>query len=304
MRLARGALSFVGLAVATCALIACAGRSVSRADGSGSGTTGGDGISCTDVDCSPGTGGTTRAAGGTTGSGGTLGTGSGGTLGTGSGGTLGTGFAGALGAAGGVSLPPGSCEYNGNAYSHGSSWPVECNSCVCDNGEVSCTSDLCSGGNGGNGGSAGAGPLGAGRGGMAGNGFFEESCAVELGQICIEGTKVAGGHELTEGMPLVFTVRPYGCYSEGCIEGTRSSCSVIGTGQTLFVAGFACTQRNRNECGACVEGPASACKTDKTLSAGDYSIAVAGTGSGTYTALSFTVPSIVSDADRCTRYLL
>jgi hypothetical protein len=128
---------------------------------------------------------------------------------------------------------------------------------------------------------------------------------VELGELCIEGAPVDSGYQLSVGMPLVFSIRPAGCFPDNCTEPTRSSCQIIGSGQSFFVGGYACVQRNGSACGDdCVEGPQSKCDTGETLSAGDYSIALAGTGSGTMTTLRFKVPGIVSEYDRCTHSLL
>lgn len=176
-------------------------------------------------------------------------------------------------------------------------------------GSAPCTTRGCAGGSpptgmGGTG-VGGMGRAGNGMGGIAGNPNGWELCATELGKICIEGEPTDGGHELKVGMPLMFTITPQGCYSSTCYDATRSSCQIIGSGQSFFVGGFACVQRNGQACDdICADGPESKCDTGETLTAGDYSIAASGTSSGTMSVLEFTVPGFISEADRCTHSLL
>src|SRR5262245_48496476 len=57
-----------------------------------------------------------------------------GSAGSGSGGSAASGSAGA---------PNGSCQHGDDTYADGDSWAVACNTCTCNDGEVSCTTIEC-----------------------------------------------------------------------------------------------------------------------------------------------------------------
>jgi hypothetical protein len=257
------------------------------------------GVSCELILCSSNAGGTNGAGGGANGSGGHP-NGSGGTTAPGSGNMSGTTDSGNSATG---------CVYAGTHYDYGASWQDGAVTCTCGVDRIACVPNGTAGSNTGTGtggtgatGGSSSGSAGRSMGGMAGNPLLNESCQLELGEICIEGDPAAGGVELSVGKPIVFSIYAYGC--GGCTQVTRSSCQIIGSGQTFAVAGFVCSHPTGAHCSGCTQGPASTCDTGATLSAGDYSINVSGDASATMSQLKFTVPGFLSDNDRCTHQLL
>lgn len=237
----------------------------------------------------------------------------------------------------GVSATSG-CEYNGVHYELGESFGA-CGECTCTpTGGVLCSmacgsgvagSGMNDGGRGGipssggdsneggrGGTSAGGKPAGgmsgsgaavsAGVGGDLGNGgepnTVREDCDVSVGQVCIVGTPRGGGHELTEGMSAVFSIKADGCYSSSCTELASASCNTIGSPQDFYINGFLCV--NVSEGGACTKDcggtPEMTCDIGEPLTAGEYTVHVSGGGSTPQTLLRFTVPGVLAEEDRCT----
>jgi hypothetical protein len=139
--------------------------------------------------------------------------------------------------------------------------------------------------------------------GRGGDGQRTDSCVLDVGELCIVGKPTDGGQELTEGMAMVFSLRPAGCFSTSCYELTQSNCNIIGSGQNFSVSGFVCVERDASTCksGDCA-APAAVCDSGQKLTAGDYTVSVANGPS--VSQLKFTVPSVLSDSDRCTHSLL
>lgn len=230
------------------------------------------------------------------------------------------------------------CEYNGERHELGESFG-SCDECVCTpTGGVSCGTGCAAGGGGsssaggghagtlasgaggaagGNpttGGASGAGGFGAtagaamtagsggdlGRGGEPSN--VREDCTLQEGQLCVVGTPRGGGHELTEGMPMLFTIQAEGCLSSSCTELASADCNTIGSPHDFYVNGFFCV--NVTEGGACTGDcggtPVMTCDVEQTLEAGEYTVHL---GGGATEPLRFTVPGVIAEEDRCTHLL-
>jgi hypothetical protein len=293
----RGPLTVLLLPLAWFGLVACAGKSDGEKGNSGSSGTG-------------------LAAGGS-------GAGSGG---SGSGAASGTG--------GGAGAPESGCEYNGVRYELGESFGA-CAECACTpTGGVECgmgcavggASGTMSGGGragtlsssaGAGGGAEGGSPAmgGAGLGGMGaagGNGGggeepgVSEDCTLQEGELCVVGTPRGGGHELSEGMPALFTMQAAGCYSSSCTELVSADCNFIGSEHDFYVGAFFCV--NSADSAACTRDcagtPRTTCDLGSPLTAGEYTVHVSGSAGGGLSTLRFTVPGVIAEEDRCTHPLV
>ncbi|HWP08696.1 MAG TPA: hypothetical protein VNN72_23300 [Polyangiaceae bacterium] len=273
-----------------------------------------------------------KSSGGTSPSAGSANSGFGGS-GGGNAGSAGSVTSGSAGSA------PSGCEYNGVRHELGESFGA-CNECVCTKtGGVDCGMGCGPGGRGGSmnsgggragtlssgtgggpeggspttggaggastgGTSAGAGTTG-GLGGNVGTGgeptTVREDCNLQEGELCVVGTPRGGGHELTVGMPMLFTIQAAGCLSSSCTELASADCNYIGSPHDFYVNGFFCV--NVTEGGACTGDcggtPDMTCDLDQTLEEGEYMVHL-GNGGAT---LRFTVPGVIAEEDRCTHPL-
>lgn len=265
---------------------------------------------------------------------------SGGTAGTSagsSGSNAGSGGEAARGTSGSAGSAQSGCEYNGVRYELGESFGT-CNECVCTpSGGVSCGMGCAEGGHAGvmsGGGRAGtlagdagsgggpeggraatAGASGAGAGGASGGAGMTaglggdagsepgtEDCTLMEGELCVVGTPRGGGHELVEGMPMLFTIRAAGCLSSSCTELVSADCNYLGSDHEYYLGAFFCV--NVTEGGACTADcggtPQATCDLDIPLTAGEYTVHVSGNAGSGLSTLRFTVPGVIAEEDRCT----
>lgn len=296
----RAPLTALVLAVAWLELVACAGKSGGEKGGSGtSGTSSGSG----------------RSGGG-------------------------AGGGAASGASGSAGSAESGCEYNGVRYELGESFGA-CDECACTpTGGVTCGKGCAFGGGSGvmnsggragtlsgsagtGGGPEGGGPAtggagGAGLAGMSAGGGMtglggdvgsggepstvREDCTLQEGTLCVVGMPRGGGHELVEGMPLLFTIQAAGCYSSSCTELVSADCNSIGSSHDFYVGAFFCV--NVTEGGSCTGDcggtPVATCDLGTPLTAGEYTVQVSGSAGSGLSTLRFTVPGVVAEEDRCT----
>jgi len=207
-----------------------------------------------------------------------------------------------VGMAGSGATPGPGCDYNGVHYGSGESWSAQCNRCFCDREEVACTTRDCSPASGGMGGVAGSGT--AGISGAGGEQPSPEQCALDVGSICIEGTPTDGGHQLDVGTPMIFTLRPDGCFSSSCTKLASFDCNYIGSEYDFSVTGFFCLTSEGDACtDDCGGAPEAICDLGKTLTAGEYTIDLSGRAGVALSPLRFTVPGVVLERDRCSHPL-
>jgi hypothetical protein len=230
-----------------------------------------------------------------------------------------SGTGGVVNSTGGAGASGGSpvCEFEGQQFPEGSSWPVECNTCYCKASMVVCTERACpsaTGGAGGAkpgaGGAAGAGAKpsmggasaggvsagGASVGGAGAGGAGAQCTYAPIGSFCVIGTPAGDGQDLTVGMPLTVSMRPAGCYSSSCTKLVSSDCNYIGSDGMYWVSGFVCLKTEGGACTAdCGGGGNPVCKPGVTLAAGDYTVGIGGTS----LAVKFTVPSHVAENELC-----
>jgi hypothetical protein len=215
------------------------------------------------------------------------------------------------GGAGGA--PASGCDYADVHYDDGESFEDDCNTCTCNFDQVLCTLLECAPATGGSGGEPGqtggrgGGPSQTGgRGGTGAGGDPQASkdCELQTGEICVIGTPTSAGHRLAAGMPLTLALRPDGCFSSSCTHLVESSCSFLGSERDFMISGFACVTRQGDACtNDCGGAPRYTCEAEATLEEGDYTIAAAGVA-GTYLSkLEFSVPSTLTEEQRCTHRL-
>jgi len=176
------------------------------------------------------------------------------------------------------------------------------------------------GGNGGLAGTAASGAAGSGAGmgglagaasagtggeaGSAGEPGVEPNCDLEVGELCIVGTPTDGGHELNVGMPMVFSMKPEGCFSSSCTVLVSSSCSYLSSSSEIYVSGFFCVGSEGDACtDDCGGAPEAMCDAQTKLTAGEYTISIGGAAGALHSKLHFTVPGVVLERDRCTHSL-
>jgi hypothetical protein len=260
--------------------------------GMGDGATGGDGTGGGNGSTAGMDGGTSSGAGRT----------SAGAAGQWQGGNAGSGPPMSAGTAGSGVTPGAGCDYDGVHYESGADWPVDCNRCFCEEGEVACTTRICSPASGGMGGVAGSGT--AGSTGAGGAQPTPEDCALDVGSLCIEGTPTDGGDQLEVGMPLVLTLRPEGCFSSSCTQLVSFDCNTIGSEHDFYVTGFFCVTSEGDACtDDCGGAPEATCDLGTTLTEGEYTIGLSGRAGAMLSSLRFTVPGVVLERDRCTHPL-
>ena len=58
--------------------------------------------------------------------------------------------------------------------------------------------------------------------------------------LCVRGFPIDTGEELSEGVPLMLELRPFGCFSSSCTKTISSACSIEQTGSAYYASAAIC----------------------------------------------------------------
>jgi hypothetical protein len=122
-----------------------------------------------------------------------------------------------------------------------------------------------------------------------------------IGSLCVRGFPIDTGEELSEGVPLMLELRPFGCFSSSCTKTLSSSCSIELTGSAYSVSATICldtTEDPNTGCTAdCGGGDTAYCESSARLEAGRHTVTYP---DGEFDlSVAFVVPSLIPHGGLC-----
>ena len=108
-----------------------------------------------------------------------------------------------------------------------------------------------------------------------------------VGRLCVRGTPVADGEEITTDAPLQVQVMPEGCWSSSCTDVKQAACAVGAAGEALTVdATFCLAPTSDTACTPdCSGGGFANCASEQPVPSGAYTVTAGAL------SVSVTVPS-------------